>query len=138
MQRCDHDYVPNQYSSLVNLKNRGGLISCSDSVFKIVFECETLFYLYTENLKKIFVENLTQTIINQCTRKFSLDHNIFPSLNCENVSILERPHKLLLITIIAKKFLKIRLNSFSKVYTESINELSKRHLLTKTILFSNQ
>jgi len=67
LQRCDHDFVPNQYSSLVNLKNRGGLISCSDSVFKIVFECEMLFYLYTENLKKIFVENLTQTIIYQCT-----------------------------------------------------------------------
>jgi len=31
------------------------------------------------------------------------DYNIFPLLNCENVSILERPHKLLLIIIVAKK-----------------------------------
>jgi len=61
LQRCDDDYI----SSLVNFKNRGGLISCSDSVFKIVSECEMLFYLYTENLKKIFVQNFNLTIINQ-------------------------------------------------------------------------
>jgi len=64
-----------------------------------------LFYLYTDNLKKIFVQNSSLFIINQCTQKFSLDKNIFPLLNCENISIFE--HKLLLITIIAKKnFLK--------------------------------
>lgn len=111
-QRCDHKHVGNPYSKLVHFKNRGGLISCSDSVFKIVSECELLFYVYTDNLKKIFVQNLASTIINQCMQKFSLDRNIFSLLNCENISILERSHKLVLITIIAKKFLKICLNSF--------------------------
>lgn len=69
---------------------------------------------------------------------FSLDKNVFPYLNCENISILERPHKLVLITLIAKKYIKIRLNSFSKNHSEQINVISKRHKLIKSILFSNQ
>lgn len=95
-----------------------------------------MFGLYKEN-KRLFEQNLDLKIINHCIRLFSLDSNIFPYLSCENVSILERPHKLVLITIIAKKYLKIRLHSFSKTYTESINVISNRHKLTKTILFSN-
>jgi len=93
-----------------------------------------MFGLYKEN-KRLFEQNLDLKIINHCIRLFSLDSNIFPSLSCENVSILERTHKLVLITIIAKKYLKIRLHSFSKTYTESINVIYNYYITITIIIY---
>jgi len=136
----EHDYCKeNYYSKFVNLKNRGGLISASKSVFLIILNAEKLFLHLTDNLKSLHVPQLDVKIIKHAINTFSLDKNIFPDLNCNNVTLLERPHKLILITLITKKFLKIRLKSFGKMFSSDIlNPVSQRHKLTKLILFSNQ
>lgn len=98
-----------------------------------------MFLFLTDNFKSLQITNLEIKIIKHVIVIFSTDKNIFPNLNCENISILERPHKILLITLLTKQFLKLRLKSFSKMYSSDImNPVSKRHKLSKLILFSNQ
>jgi len=48
MQKYDQDYVSSPHCKLVNFKNRGGFISSSDYVFKIISECELMFGLCKE------------------------------------------------------------------------------------------
>lgn len=95
--------------------------------------------LLTDNLKNINIPNLENKIIALVNNTFVLDRNIFKTLNCENVCLSDRPHKMLLITLLVKKFLSVRLHSYGKLYSSDIlNSVSKRQKLTKTILFYNQ
>jgi len=97
-----------------------------------------LLYL-TDNFKKIHIKNIDNIIINYCTNKLTMDSSIFENLNCDNVSFLDRPHKLILITLLIKRYLSLRLNSFGKVYSSDIlNPVSKRKKLANTIIFYNQ
>jgi hypothetical protein len=89
----------------------------------------------TDNLTDINKSNLKRKIIYLCSNKLSLDHTIFNELDC-NLSILERPHKMILITVLVNRYLNVRLKSFGKQYTASINIISKRYKLNKLILFS--
>ena len=83
--------------------------------------------------------SLNIIILHQIINKFSLDQTIFQELNCENISILERPHKIVIITLLTNKFLSIRLKSCGKMFSSNIlNPHSKRHILTKQVLFSHQ
>lgn len=135
----DHNYSHSSVSQFLNLKNKGGLISGSEDAFKIIVETEKLFLYYTHNLKRLNFPNLNITILRQIINTFSLDHNIFQDLNCENISILDRPHQIVLITLITNRFLSIRLKSYGKMFSSNIlNPHSKRHTLTKQILFSHQ
>lgn len=126
-------------SQFLNLKNKGGLISGSKDAFKTIVETEKLFLYYTHNLKRLNFPNLNIIILRQIINKFSSERNIFQDLNCENTSILDRPHKIVLITLITNRFLSIRLKSYGKMFSSTIlNPHSKRHTLTKQILFSHQ
>jgi len=95
------------------------------------------FSFLTKNFKTLHVVDLNLKIIQRVINKYSLDKNIFLDLNCDNVSSLERPRKLALITLLTKKFSKLRLKSFGKMYSSDImNPVSQRHKLS--ILQSNQ
>jgi len=83
-----------------------------------------LFLLLKNNFKSLHVKNLNVKIIQHTIKKFSLDKNIFADLNCDNISLLERPHKLVLITLLTKTFSKLRLKSFGKIYSSDIMTLS--------------
>lgn len=66
----------------------------------------------------------------------ALDPSIFADLKCDNVSVLEIPHKIWLIVIISNRYIKIRLHSFSKFYFQEIlKPYKKRFQLNKQILF---
>lgn len=136
----EHNYhLPPIYSKLTSIKNQGGLIFSSDCSFKIILAVEHFFLLLTDNLKNINIPNLENKIIALVNNKFVLDRNIFKTLDCENVCLSDRPHKMLLITLLVKKFLSVRLHSYGKLYSSDIlNPVSKRQKLTKTILFYNQ
>lgn len=136
----DHVYCKSiSFSKFVNSKNRGGLVFASKSVFLIVQEAEKIFLFLTNNLKSLHVNNLNVKIIQHTIKKFSFDKTILAYLNCDNISLLERPHKLVLITLLTNKFLKLRLKSFGKMYSSDImNPVSQRQKLSKLILFSNQ
>jgi len=135
----EHNYSSiDQHKKFVSLRNNGGLTSASLNVFKIISETEKYLLLLTDDLKKLNIQNLDLKIIFFCNKKFSLDQNIFKNLSC-NVPLFDRPHKMLLISLLVKKYLSIRLHSYGKMYsTEILNPLSNRHKLTKHILFMNQ
>lgn len=139
-QNNEHDYCKSvSFSTFVNLKNQDGLISASDSVFKIIHEADKMFLFLTDNLTSLHITNLDIKIILHTVNMYSLDKKIFSDLNCDNVSLLERPHKLVLITLISKQFVNLRLKSFGKMYsTDILNPVSRRDKLSKLILFSNQ
>lgn len=136
----DHDYCNVQlYTQFTEFKNNGGLISGSESAYKIIREAENYLIIFTSNLKTLNVQNLETKILYNCINKFSLNTSIFPSLNCPNITILEKPHKITLITILVKKFLSIRLKSYGKMFScNYLNPDSKRHKLNKIVLFSHQ
>lgn len=135
-QTSDHNYYSSNYAKFVNLRNNGGLVSGSESTFKIIIETEKCLLTLTDNLTDLNKSNLKRKIIYLCSNKLSLDHTIFKEMDC-NSSILERPHKMVLITVFINRYLNVRLKSFGKQYTASINTISKRHKLNKLILFSN-
>jgi len=96
-----------------------------------------MLLILTNNLKTLNISKLDEKIIHYCNNKFSLDQTIFKELDCTNISILERPHKMILITLLTKKYLSVRLKSLGKTISNTF-AVSKRHKLTKLILFSNQ
>jgi len=134
---CYGHYAP--YSKFVDYKNKGGLVSPSESSFKVIFEAEKMLVCLTDNLKNINIKNLDKIIITYCKNKLVGDNNIFINLNCDNISFLDRPYKLMIISVLIKRYLSIRLHSFGKVYSSDIlNPISQRQKLTKTIIFYNQ
>lgn len=137
IDHCYSHYA--SYSRFVDFKNKGGLVTPSESAFKVVSEAEKMLLYLTDNFKKIHIKNIDNIIITYCTNKLAMDSSIFENLNCDNVSFLDRPHKLILITLLIKRYLSLRLNSFGKVYSSDIlNPVSKRKKLAKTIIFYNQ
>jgi len=67
-----------------------------------------------------------------------LNKNVFANLLC-NGSLLDRLHKIILISLLFKQYLSIRLHSFVKMFsTEILIEVSDGQKLTKQILFMNQ
>lgn len=138
--RNEHNYsLPLRHKQFVLLKNQGGLVITSNCVYRIIKESEISFLYHTNYLSSINIKNLDKKIISHVVNKFVLDRSIFKDLSCENVGILERPHKLVLITLLVKKFLSVRLHSYGKQFSSDLlNPVSKRQKLTKTILFYNQ
>jgi len=136
----NHNYsLPLRYKQFVLLKNQGGLVISSNCVYRIIKESEISFLYHTNYLSSINIKNLNKKIISHVVNKFVLDNSIFKHLSCENVGILERPHKLVLITLRVKKFFSVRLHSYGKQFSlDLLNPVSKRQKLTKTILFYNR
>lgn len=93
----------------------GVLILSSDSAFKVILAAEDYYLYLTDNLKHINVPNLEKKIIFYVN-----DNCIFSILSCDNVSLLDRPHKMSLITLLVKKYSSIRLYSYGKLFSSSI------------------
>lgn len=120
-------------SILVDLKNRGGLIKSSVAVIKIVRFVEHKLIELTNSFTSN-TSSITSKIII-LTKNYVFNYNIFKNMNCFEESFLDN-HKLDLVTIICKKYLKIRLHYVAKIKNSTV--VSKRRLLTKLILFNNQ
>jgi len=80
------------------------------------------------------LSGLSQKVI-LAVKNHVYNYNIFNCLNCVDDTFLEN-HKLNLVTLIFKQYLKVRLHYVAKLKTSS--DVSKRRLLTKLILFNNQ
>jgi hypothetical protein len=130
----EHNYFQaNAYSTFVNLKNRGGLVKCSDAVLKIVRFVEKKLLELTCNFVSLKCSLKTKIIIY--ARNYVYNFNIFENESCPDDSFLEN-HRLELVSLICNEYLKIRLHYVAKSKTNTI--ISKRRLLTKLILFNNQ
>lgn len=106
-------------------------------MYKVISETEKQIKIITNNLSNFTVKNMDLKIITRVKNVLVFDNFIFPNLNCDNVDLLEVPHKIILITIIAKRYINVRLYSYSKFYTQNIlKPIKKRHRLSKQILFA--
>lgn len=133
----EHNYAKyDSFSKFLYFSNNGPLVQTSRSVYRIVCEIEKQIKLLTNNFLNLNIKNLDVKVITKVKNLLTLDNLIFTNLNCENIDILHIPHKIKLITAISYHYLKIRLYSCNKFYTQEIlKPISKRHQLTKQILF---
>lgn len=98
-----------------------------------------MFLILTNNLKKVNVQNLDILIIPHCIKKCSMDKTIFSYLNCKNITLTDKPHKIVLITVLTKQFLTLRFKSYGKMLSvNTLNPKSQIHKLNKLVLFANQ
>lgn len=91
--------------------------------------------ILTDGYTTLSIKNLYIKVITKVKNKFPLDVSIFPNLACDNVSISDMPHKILLI-LVNSRYIKIRLHYYAKYYLQEIlKPCRKRFQLTKQILF---
>lgn len=87
-------------------------------------------------VSQIHIKNIDKKVINEIKNILTFDNTIFPNLQCENISLIEMPHKIQLIITIFNNYLKVRLHLYSQFYQQEIlKSIRKRHILTKQILF---
>jgi len=135
-KQTDHNYVHNDFfTKFVDIKNYGGLVSASSSVFEIIKEIEKRIFILTNNLGNMSVTKISTKIIILVKNYFS---QIFGELDCENENMLASPHKLELIKLVVSMYLKIRFHAFAKNHSLAINCTSKRNKFNKLVLFLNQ
>lgn len=82
----------------------------------------------------MLTSSLTTKIIISA-KIYIYNSNILVDVKCPDDGFLEN-HKLELVTIICKEYLKVRLHHVAKSKTADI--VSKRRLLTKLVLFNHQ
>jgi hypothetical protein len=85
-------------------------------------------------------KQLFQNIIYKIKNQFTLNYTIFPNSDkcIQDENIMELSHRIRLIVAIAEKYLNIRCFSYQKLYTKEIaNPVSKRHKLSKLVLFNH-
>lgn len=58
-------------------------------------EVEKMLLILTINLKILNISKLDEKNKHYCNNTFSLDQTKFKELDCTNISILERPHKVI-------------------------------------------
>lgn len=117
----------------------GGLVYASQSVHKIIIATENEIQIKTVGFSKLREKNLDFKIAHMVRRTLAFDHSIFPNLSYDNVEMLEIPHKMKLINAICYRYIKIRLYSYTKFYSqEQLHPIRKRHKLTKLVLFNNE
>lgn len=139
------------YTVLIDLKNKESLVYASNHVHKIVFATKIEYRLLLAKSKNLLVKiyisknkllnkNAYSQIMYRVTRKYALDTDIFPDNDdCyEGFEIgIDTPHRLQLINLLCRKYLTIRMYSYSKTLTKDVNPISKRQKLSKLILFNN-
>jgi len=135
----EHNYTHSgPFSKFVSFSTNGGLVFASDSVHKILIATEKQIQIETLGLTKLTIKNLHLKILNTVKHNLALDNKIFSDVVCD-VEPLEIPHKIRLINVICYRYLKIRLYTYGKFFSQEILQPDKkRHRLTKIILFSNQ
>lgn len=136
---CQEFYaVKSSHMQFVSLKNRGGLVRASDSVFEIIRATENCISVATNNFENFKQRNISLTVMKSIEKTYINKSNIFSKCNMCEINLSEISHKLKLIKLICNKYLKIRLPTYARFHSqEIINPVTKRQKLNKFILFNN-
>lgn len=71
-KQTHHNYVHNDfYTKFVDIKNYGGLVSASSSVFEIIKETEKWIFILTNNLGNMNITKISTKIIILVKNNFS-------------------------------------------------------------------
>jgi len=133
----EHNYANKEtFSAFFNYCNNGGLLKPSSSVFYICKETEKQLQIITDYFSELNIKQIDKKVINKVKNILIFDKKIFPNLQCNDINLLEMPHKVQLIITICNKYITVQLHSYSKFYQDEIlKPIRKRHQLTKQILF---
>ena len=132
------------HAEFQKLKERGGLTHASHSVFKIIKAAKKEFWeqvieqegriAFDKNIdlkmQSTVLARLGVSVFNDSSQHY-FDHRIGQ----------ETDHLSSLLKQIVSKYIQMRLNTYGKKYTAEIahgNQVSKRHQLTRLILFSHR
>ena len=136
-----HNQEETLYTTLLNIKSRGGLICPSESLRKVVSVCEKVLRsaVNLSNLKTRKA-NWGLKLETSIMERFVFRQDVFPELLEHMFDSDEgtENHWLSLLRKVVKEFLKIRRFYAAKKYTEAVKGERVRHKLTKNILFKNQ
>ena len=126
------------------VKGRGGLKQASPAVFKIVKAAEKEFREQViEHEERItFDKNIDLKMQSAVLARLGIDvFNVLPQHYFDHRIGEETDHLSSLLKRVVSKYIQMRLKTYGKKYTAEIahgNKVSKRHQLTKLILFSNR
>ena len=136
----DHHYSALKVNRklLQSVKNQGGLVDASESVFKILQRLESIISLYVNQsfVAKPRASKILHVLFNRSVyedRPVAFFHH-----DCSiEEGLLD--HKLQLTNLIANKYIDIRLKHFSKVFNRSVVEKDyDRSRLNRLIIFKHQ
>lgn len=123
---------------LSTLKNRGGLVCASESVYRIVLATENALINTTNNFQNMRGLKLEEMITGKIKNNFAQQSQIFIDCARCDINIMEPSHRLNLIELITRQYLKIRLNTYGRFHSlEVINPVSKRQKYNKLVLLGN-
>lgn len=126
----EHDYAKMaSYTLLTRFKNRGGLILPSSDVFKVVLETERQLFPFFGNLRKLTASQVT------CRVKRNLILTCQFGTNCNDEDFMN-PHKSILINNICAFYIKIRMFSISKHFSD-VSRMGIRNKSKKVVDFKN-
>jgi len=108
----DHSYALS-HVLLTRFKNRGGLHMASSDVFQVVKETERQLKPFLSNLECLSASKIVCRVKNELLFKCKF------GTNCVDEDFLE-PHCLKLINNIASLYLKIRIYSISKAFSDEL------------------
>lgn len=101
-------------------------------ILKVIKFVENILISLTDNFKSLKSGLYSKTIIY--AKNYVYSSNILKNLNCSDDCFLQN-HKLNLVSLICKEYLKIRLHYIAKSKDKNV---SKRRVFAKLILFNNQ
>jgi hypothetical protein len=124
----EHDYAKS-YTLLTRFKNRGGLTFPSSDAFKVVLETERQLFPFLGNLRKLTASQVT------CRVKRNLIFTCQFGTNCDDEDFMN-PHRSILINAICAFYIKIRMFSVSKHFSD-ISRMGIRNKSKKVVDFKN-
>lgn len=137
----DHPYYSqSQSSKLLQVKDRGGLLAASDSVYHIVKRCEQIFNAY---VCKSFISkyrNASKVLVALFMRSIIEDKPVVFFRHSCSVESGAPDHQSQLIRKLAESFVNIRLHHFCKLYNRTVVERgsgSDRGRLNRLIIFKH-
>ena len=136
----NHGQEDTLYTTLLNIKSRGGLICPSESLRNVVSVCERMLRVSVDlsNLKT-HKGNWGLKLETAIMERFVCRQDVFPDLFDHMFDTEDTEnHWLSLLRNVVKEYLKIRRFFATKKYNEHLKGDRIRHKLTKSILFQNQ
>ena len=139
----EHAYVKS-YSSLNNVKNRGGLFLPSRDVISVVESCEKIFnFISGKDFKKPKItsdRSIKQKMIH-CVNKLIMIKKVFKGLDSHDIeywTVNEDLHSSQLVKKISEYYFKIRMFRYAQDYTTKVlrkSSIGLRQQTNKLLLF---
>ena len=136
------DPPPPEVLELVKIRDNGGLLIPSGSVFRVILSAERHLASFHKCMDVSRERMLCLRIQASVLRHLSLEttQRIFPGQE-EHMYLCpgDESHLSQLVKVVVARYLRVRLYDYAKVRTQNmLGNVHKRHKLTKVILFSNQ